>query len=223
MRKTPIKTCQFHCAGKRWHVSLRRGRAVCFAHKLEENKSFSWPSLVILVHIRTLIITRNLDTYHLATAAQPMFKPSSTRPQLCMSQQVWPFPSRVARSPPAASLAGFWGLRRDPLPCTAFVQTHAWGCKIWKLYFLQEHRRWRSCLFLFLLLYEHCANKTWFLGSLSVIALHTFRIKQIINQEVFLSYSYEFLSSSPDRPVHFHRYYQKVNHTCTAQYRAWGD
>lgn len=111
MRKTQIKTYKFHCAGKRWCVSLRRGHTVCFAHKLEKNKSFSWPSFVILVPIRTLMITRNLDTYHLATASQPMFNPSSMRPQLCMSQQVWPLPSRVARSSSEALLAGFWGLK----------------------------------------------------------------------------------------------------------------
>lgn len=127
MRKTQIKTCQFHCAGKCWCASenhLRRGDTLCFAQKLKENKSFSWPSLVIFVHIRTLIITRNLDTCHWLwhpNQCKIQAVTYSMRAELCMSQQVWPFSSRVARSPPEALLAGFRSIRRDPFPYTALI------------------------------------------------------------------------------------------------------
>lgn len=122
------------------------------------------------------------------------------RPQQYTSQQVWLFPSRVAWSAPEALSAGFWGLSKDPFPYTAFIQTHAWVCRIWTFIFLQEYRRRRLSLFLFLLLYEHCANKTWFLGYFCVITLQTFYSE-------WNKYSHvpqQFLSSSPDRPGHFH-------------------
>lgn len=110
-------------------------------------------------------------------------------PQQGMSQQVWLFPSRVAWSPPKALLAGFRIHCTDPFPYTAFVQMHACVRRIWKFNFLQDRRRWRLCFLLFLLLYEHCANKTWFLGYYSVITLQTFRIKNTLNQEAFFSYT----------------------------------
>lgn len=120
MRKTQIKTCQFQCGGKMLVYLARQQSerwAHWFLHKLEENKSFSWPSFV-LVHTN-----EQQRSGHLSPGYCHWF---SMRMQQYVSQQVWLFPSRVAWSPPETLPAGVWGLSMDPFPDTAFIQTHAW-------------------------------------------------------------------------------------------------
>lgn len=117
------------------------------------------------------INSRSLDTCHLAAAIDAPWEGTSMCPSKSDSSHPgWPGPH--LRLYQLKSEASVWILFQI-LPSYKHMLGYI-GSE--NSFFLQEHRRWRLFLFLFLILYEYCANKTWFLRYFSVIALQTFRI-----------------------------------------------